>query len=94
MAKVVAIIEGQVAETAPDTSGSRRSGSMALLAQLKRESSRLLPDLTTFRSHANELIALLAPPNRLILVDQGRSPSGAVWPGQVARNRLLQVDGH
>lgn len=49
MAKVVVFMEGQVAEAAPDPTGCRRDASMALLAQLKRESSRPLPDLTAFR---------------------------------------------
>jgi hypothetical protein len=34
---------------------------MACLEQLKRESSRPLPDVTTFRSRADDLIGLLAP---------------------------------
>jgi len=61
MAKVVVFIEGQVALVAPEVGESRCDAAMACLEQLKRESSRPLPDVTTFRSRADDLIGLLAP---------------------------------
>jgi hypothetical protein len=60
MAKVVVFIEGQVA-AAGEVSEGRRDAALQSLEQLKRESARPLPDVTTFRNRAADLIGLLAP---------------------------------
>jgi hypothetical protein len=59
MAKVVVFIEGQVA--AVGVSAVRRDAALESLEQLKRESARPLPDVTSFRNRADDLIGLLAP---------------------------------
>jgi hypothetical protein len=61
MAKVVVFIEGQVALVAPQVGKCRRDAAMEFLEQLRRESSRPLPDVASFCTRADDLIGLLAP---------------------------------
>lgn len=61
MAKVVVFIEGEVALVAREVGQCRRDAAKEFLEQLKRESSRPLPDVTRFCSRADDLISLLTP---------------------------------
>jgi hypothetical protein len=61
MAKVVTFIEGHVATATAGVRERPRAAALQLLGQLRRESERPSPDVATFRSRAETLIALLAP---------------------------------
>jgi hypothetical protein len=61
MAKVLTFIQGHVATEVPGHREHQRTPALQLLGQLRRETERPAPDLVTFRSQAETLIALLAP---------------------------------
>ena len=60
MAKVVTFIEGQISKAVPAVRERPRAAAL-LLTELQRQSERPAPDLAAFRTHAETLIALLAP---------------------------------
>lgn len=59
MAKVVALVEGHIATATPGARERPRAAALQVLTQLKRESERPSPEVSSFRAHAETLIALL-----------------------------------
>lgn len=59
MEKVVAFVEGQIAQVAAGASGRNRAALDDLMAQLKVDARGLFPDSARFARHAESLIGLL-----------------------------------